>query len=93
MNRDTPSVQPDPVETAAWFVAGQPGSADRLLGAHTWRANGDCAGCGVHRPTRWPCALVSIARRAEHINRERSRRPVPDTHRVPGALVGTAGTA
>lgn len=92
MNRDTPPVRPDPIETAAWFAAAQPGFADRLLSAHARRKSGDCAGCGVYRPTRWPCALVSIARRAEQINRERSRRSVPDTHRAPTALVDSAGT-
>ena len=79
----THTSRPDSIATAAWFVAGQPGSAARLLGAHTRRDSGDCAGCGVYRPTRWPCALVSIARRAEQLNRERSQCPTPTGHRQP----------
>ncbi len=75
-----PDPLPGPVETAAWFAAGQPGMPDRLLSGHTRREDGDCAGCGTYRPTEWPCVLVHIGRLAKQINGERnppSARPDP----------------
>ncbi|WP_028927956.1 hypothetical protein [Pseudonocardia acaciae] len=59
---------PDPIDAAAWFVAGQPGATARILERHTAREDGSCAGCGVYRPVRWPCVLVHIARRAKKIS-------------------------
>jgi hypothetical protein len=55
----------DPIVSAAWFVANQPGGAARLFDRHWVREDGDCNGCGVYRPVRWPCVLIYIARRAE----------------------------
>jgi hypothetical protein len=69
-------ISPDPIETVARWAADQPGWTDRVLAHHTRRPDGSCAGCGGYRPTRWPCLLTHIARRAREIHRERAARVV-----------------
>ena len=61
------------VESAARLLAQQPGGPEKVLAAHYRRDSGDCAGCGTYRPTRWPCVLILIGRRAVVARRPQSR--------------------
>ncbi len=64
---------PAAIETAAWFVADQPGWIERTLARCVPNAHGDCAGCGSYRPVRWPCTQVWIAHTAQRLIRERAK--------------------
>src|SRR5262249_49507993 len=55
------------VDTAARFVADQPGAAARILTHPPPAESGDRAGCAPPRPTPWPCVLAHLARRAEQL--------------------------
>jgi hypothetical protein len=61
------------VEFAAYFVALQPGGAERLFRQHHPTPNGLCSGC-LARPIVYPCLAASIAelarRRTERVRRE-----------------------
>ncbi|MBO0851181.1 MAG: hypothetical protein J2P20_17090 [Pseudonocardia sp.] len=60
-------------QEAARSVAALPNVSERLLRQHVADAHGDCAGCGTYTSTRWPCALVHIARLAQRINQPSGR--------------------
>lgn len=52
----------DFINTAARFLAGQPGAAERTVAKHRRAPDGRCTGCGP--ATRWPCTLATIANSA-----------------------------
>jgi hypothetical protein len=66
-----PDSLPDPVETAAWFAVSQPGWVERVVSRHIRGDSGLCLGCGIARPTLWPCVLIYIASRAVQIDQAR----------------------
>jgi hypothetical protein len=51
------------IEAAAELMATNPGAAERTLELHDRRPDGRCTGCASPL-TRWPCTIVTIARRA-----------------------------
>jgi hypothetical protein len=52
------------VEFAAYFVAVQPGGAERIFRRHHPMPNGLCAGC-LATPTVYPCQAARIAELAQ----------------------------
>jgi len=57
------------IDTAAEFIAAQPGGAARTLTRHRRRPDGRCSGC-VATPTPWPCTAATIARLADRITKD-----------------------
>jgi hypothetical protein len=60
------------IEAAAELMATNPGAGERALEQHAHRPDGRCAGC-ADPLARWPCTMVTIARRAVAIRGSRTR--------------------
>jgi hypothetical protein len=64
------------ITEAARLLVVNSGAAERLLALHRPSGDGRCVGCG-HTMTRWPCALVAVARAAQDLVARRSV-PLPN---------------
>lgn len=51
------------IEAAAQYLASEPAAVTRALTTHQTDRDGWCRGCD--RTVRWPCAVASIAQRAQ----------------------------
>ena len=57
------------IEAAALFLASEPAAVERALAVHRAGEDGRCVGCGS-AGVRWPCAVVSGARRGLELLRD-----------------------